>query len=195
MKGPAQPRVGGKVASVCAVPAQGVALLEILVAVLVLSLGLLGLAGLQVTGLRSNHNAYLRTQAALLAYDIADRMRSNVDGATAGDYVVSGPPGAAPSFDCMTNFSGTAETDKCSATEMARVDIYLWYEDLADRLPSGTGSISCADNDPGDTIPCTRGSIHTLTVAWSELEVPDRLSTGPASDQKVDKRHVLEILP
>ncbi len=56
---------------------EGFTLLEILVAVLVLSIGLLGIAGLQVTGLRFNHSAYARTQATLLAYELADRMRAN----------------------------------------------------------------------------------------------------------------------
>jgi len=49
-----------------------------LVAMLVLAIGLLGLAGLQVVGLRNNQSAYLRAQATQLAYDMADRMRTNI---------------------------------------------------------------------------------------------------------------------
>ncbi|THF64666.1 type IV pilus modification protein PilV [Pseudothauera nasutitermitis] len=64
----------------------GSSLLEVLVAMLVLAFGLLGLAGLQATSVRSNHSAYLRTQATLLAYDLADRMRAMQAAVENGDY-------------------------------------------------------------------------------------------------------------
>lgn len=56
--------------------AKGSTLLEVLVSIVVLSIGLLGLAGLQATSMKSNHSAYMRSQATLLAYDLADRMRA-----------------------------------------------------------------------------------------------------------------------
>lgn len=56
---------------------KGFTLLEVLVAMLVLSIGLLGLAGLMASSLRNNHSAYYRTQATWLAYDVIDRMRVN----------------------------------------------------------------------------------------------------------------------
>ena len=59
---------------------RGVSLLEVLITVLVLSVGLLGLAALQATGTKFNHGAYLRTQATALAYEMSDRMRTNIDG-------------------------------------------------------------------------------------------------------------------
>ncbi|HZE18056.1 MAG TPA: type IV pilus modification protein PilV, partial [Mycobacterium sp.] len=58
----------------------GVGLMEVLITVLVLSIGLLGLAGLQATGLRNNHGSLLRTQATMLAADMADRIRANPAG-------------------------------------------------------------------------------------------------------------------
>ena len=64
----------------------GFTLIEILLAVVVLSGGLLGLAGLQLTGLKSNHSAYLRSQATILTLDIADRMRANRISAITGAY-------------------------------------------------------------------------------------------------------------
>ena len=63
---------------------RGFTLLEILVALLVLSIGLLGLAGLQTFSLRNNHSAFLRSQAVVLAYDALDRLRSNRDQAMLG---------------------------------------------------------------------------------------------------------------
>ena len=65
---------------------RGMTLIEVLVAVLVLAIGLLGLAGLQMTGLKSNHSAYLRSQTTLLAYDLTDRMRVNRAAALDGYY-------------------------------------------------------------------------------------------------------------
>jgi len=64
----------------------GFTLLEVLVAVLVLSIGLLGLAGLLASSIRNNQSAYQRTQATWLAYDIVDRMRVNRPAALASDY-------------------------------------------------------------------------------------------------------------
>ena len=58
----------------------GFTLIEVLIAMLVLAVGLLGLAGLQATSLKNNQSAYNRSQATQLAYDMADRMRANVAG-------------------------------------------------------------------------------------------------------------------
>jgi len=65
---------------------RGMTLIEVLVALLVLAIGLLGLAGLQLTGLKANHSAYLRSQATLLAQDITERMRVNRSAALNGSY-------------------------------------------------------------------------------------------------------------
>ncbi len=65
---------------------RGATLIEVLVALLVLSVGLLGLAGLQMTSLQSNQSAYYRSQATVLAYDITDRMRANRTEALNGVY-------------------------------------------------------------------------------------------------------------
>jgi len=61
--------------------ARGFTLVEVLVTVVVISVGLLGIAALQTTSLRSNHESYLRTQATAFADDIIDRIRSNRDDA------------------------------------------------------------------------------------------------------------------
>ena len=65
---------------------KGFSLVEVLVALVLLSVGLLGLAGLQTRGVRDNHGAYLRTQATLCVKDLVDRMRANRPAALAGDY-------------------------------------------------------------------------------------------------------------
>jgi type IV pilus assembly protein PilV len=68
---------------------RGVSLLEVLVAIVVLSIGLLGLAGLQASGMRVGQSSIHRSQAAQLAYDMVDRMRANVANAASYDDAVT----------------------------------------------------------------------------------------------------------
>jgi len=63
---------------------KGFTLIEVLVSMIVLAIGLLGLAGLQMSSLRNNLSAYHRSQATQLAYDMADRMRTNIADAKLG---------------------------------------------------------------------------------------------------------------
>jgi type IV pilus assembly protein PilV len=65
---------------------QGMSLIEMLIAALVLSFGLLGLAGLQAVSLKNNQSAYLRSQATTIGYEILDRMRTDRENAIAGAY-------------------------------------------------------------------------------------------------------------
>ena len=101
---------------------RGFTLLEVLVAVVVLSIGLLGLAGLMASSLKNSHSAYQRTQATWLAYDALDRMRANRPAALAGGYnlALGGTPGG----------SGVAASDLSD-----------WSTALANTLPAGQGSI------------------------------------------------------
>lgn len=128
---------------------RGVGLIDVLVAMVVLSIGLLGLAGLQATGVRYNHGAYLHTQATLQAYDMADRMRANITGVANGDYnSISGV--SAPSRDCAT------APANCNAAEVARYDGYQWNLDNRSLLPSGAGTVS------------RNGALYTIAVTWNE---------------------------
>lgn len=101
----------------------GFTLLEVMVAVVVLSIGLLGLAGLMASSLKNSHSAYLRTQATWFAYDALDRMRANRDVALANGYDLA--LGATP--------GGSA---------LAATDLSEWDAALASTLPKGDGSIA-----------------------------------------------------
>jgi len=102
---------------------RGFSLIEVLVALLVLSIGLLGLAALQVQGLRFNHDALVRTQATNLAYDIVDRMRANR--ANVAAYTAADPGGACNPLAAS-----------------AAMDLTCGYDDLAATLPGGGGVIT-----------------------------------------------------
>ena len=128
----------------------GFTLVEILITVLILSIGLLGLAGLQVSSMKNNHSAYLRTQATLMAYDIIDRMRANPNAVTAGQYEAKGAYTVTTSSTPYT-VSAPTKTDSCLTTggcttqQMANTDINRWRVDLATHLPGGQGVI-CVDS-------------------------------------------------
>ena len=159
---------------------RGFTLIEILVAVLVLAIGLLGLAKLQTFALHSNHSANLRTQATLLSYDITDRMRANratyLD--ASGNYIA--PPAGTTAKKC--EWDGSA-VDTCTATEMAQYDLAHWRTVLADNLPGGTGTV-CLDSTPNDgtdtdndgSIDASEyacdgnGSIYAVKIWWTELD-------------------------
>lgn len=68
---------------------RGVSLIEILVSIVIVCFGLLGVAGLLTTGLKSTQSSQIRTQASFLAYDMADRMRANRQVALNGEYVTA----------------------------------------------------------------------------------------------------------
>lgn len=124
---------------------RGFTLIEVMIAVLVLSIGLLGLAGLQVTALRNNQTAFLRTQAAILSGDIIERMRANQAGVTAGAYDQA--TGAAKAA-CKT-------TSGCGAADMAANDVYEWRQLVRQYLPTPNSTslgeaIVCIDSTPGD---------------------------------------------
>ena len=122
----------------------GFTLLEVMVAMVVLSVGLLSLAGLQVIGLRTGHSSYLRTQATIQSYDIIDRMRANEFGVTNGDYNQPTQVGSAGTED--TNCEAV---NGCSTASMAAHDLFRWNQAIVDVLPGGVGVI-CIDSTPED---------------------------------------------
>ncbi|MEQ1593050.1 MAG: type IV pilus modification protein PilV [Thiobacillaceae bacterium] len=103
----------------------GFTLLEVLVTLLIVSLGLLGIAGIIANSLKSNHGAYFRTQASVLANDIIDRMRADRAEAELATLPYNIAMSAAPSG------SGNPFNDLTS-----------WRTTLAANLPSGNGSVN-----------------------------------------------------
>jgi len=104
--------------------ASGFSLIEVLIAIVILAVGLLGIAGLQVIGLKSNHSSYMRSQATFQIASMFDRMRANRTQALNDAYDIS--LGATP-----------------SGTSLADQDLIAWKNELAVLFPSGDGGIAC----------------------------------------------------
>lgn len=73
-------------------------MVEVMVTIVIMTIGMLGVAGLQLAGMRSNHSAYLRTQATIAAYDLIDRMRVDPN-AFNGEHFKGGSDSGSAAFD------------------------------------------------------------------------------------------------
>ena len=129
----------------------GFSLIEVLITILVVSFGLLGMAALIVSGARSNNIAHYRSIASKQTEDIADRMRANLAGVTAGAYNALTTTIPASS-DCLTN--------TCNAAQVAAYDHAQWNTANFRLLPSGAGTVN--------------GSVaagFVITLMWIEKEM------------------------
>lgn len=133
---------------------RGFTLLEVLVALVVLSVGLLGLTGLQATSLRNNHSAFLRSQATVAINDIMDRMRANRAVAKDGLYALP--------LATTAGSLGTPCVTSCTDTQLRTRDQIEWLE-LVGRLPNGDGSIAMATIN-GDV----DRDLVTVQVRWND---------------------------
>lgn len=148
----------------------GFNLLEVLITLIILAVGLLGLATLQNLGLRLGHESYERTQATILVYDIIDRMRANPMAVTAGNYniALTGAPPALGS-DCGVVV--------CNAADLATYDLSQWLSTISGTpsastpglnrptLIGGQGQIGPV---PGAPVTATGGTLFDITVEWLE---------------------------
>ena len=130
----------------------GFSLIEVLVAVLVVAVGVLGVAGLQLVTMRANTGSMMRTQANEYAYSIIDRMRAN----RGANYQIAMNASAPVAADC----SAAA----CSTDQMAAFDLANWLAQVA-QLPSGDGSVAVAAN------------VVTVTLQWDDDNDPNNALT------------------
>ncbi len=133
----------------------GFTLIEVLIAMLVLAVGLLGLAGLQAYSLRNTQSAYNRSLATELAYDLADRMRANLTEAqkyATSAYITITPPSSATAQASCYSAPG------CSGNIMAQNDLFEWNSAAISSLPSGVVGVTVA------------APIYTITVSWNDWD-------------------------
>lgn len=124
-----------------AIQQRGATLIEVLVAVLLLSFGIVGLAGLQMNGTKFNHGSYLRSQGTALAYDMADRIRANIDACLPG-FPCGYDTALAATFDGnAAQACGLPQGVQATPQDMAAVDINQWKNCLENTLPGGRGLV------------------------------------------------------
>ena len=136
-------------------------MLEVLVALLVLMLGMLAVAGLQSLSISGNHSAYLRSQAIIQAHDMSDRMHANSAGVQEGSYnSISGISDNPPTCLSTSTSADVLAGVECTTAQMAQFDAWEWNTTNALVLPSGLGQVQGPDGS----------GIYTITVSWLENE-------------------------
>lgn len=149
---------------------RGFSLLEVLIALVILSVGLLGIAAMLSSSLKSNDSAYMRTQATVLAYNILDSMRTNLNEVQSSAYNIAiGTPAPGSATACI------GSSANCGPAALATYDLSAWKTALATTLPEGDGSI----------VTTTVGgvTIVTVTVQWNDSRALNSLQasgTAPA---------------
>lgn len=150
----------------------GATLIEVLVAVVLLSFGVVGLAGLQFNGTKFNHSSYLRSQAVSLAYDLSDRVRANLDACQSGGTCAYETPLA-------TGFAGGAACGEAlvaaaDANALAATDVNQWKSCLENALPGGQGLAQVLPSGTAFVDQCstthaaTARDIFVVEVNWSD---------------------------
>lgn len=156
--------------SQCASRQRGVGLIEVLVAVLILSIAFLGVAALQARSLATSNSAMARSLATIASYSILDAMRADVASARAGSYNRTGS--AALAANACPDATGT----------MANVQLGQWCAQLAQGLGAAattTGQVACTDT--GLTADCT------ITITYDD----SRAAIGGGNAQTVATRAML----
>ena len=146
----------------------GVGLIEVLIALVILSIGLLGSSALVLNSLRANDSSTMRGQAAILGNSILDNMRANKLAAIGGSYNTSiGTAVSNPGNNCSST---------CTAAQLATLDVYNWKQALnvaytpAGGLPYGDGGISLNTANGLTTV--------TITVKWDDSRALNAFTPG-----------------
>jgi len=153
----------------------GISLIEVTIAILILSIGALGLASLQITAKRTNHEAMQRTVASSLAFDLIERMRANPsalnDYVTAGVGSVVGALPSEPAKNCLT------QAGACTSAELVAWDLWEWERALngatATRGVTAAGGLL---NPMGCVTIANR--VVTVEIAWQGFENLSVLNVG-----------------
>ena len=131
----------------------GFSLVEVLIALVIMSVGMLGIAGLYVQSLQAGRTSMFRHHAVTLAGDVADRIRANPRAAVAYNHAAN---------DAGTDNNCVAGGIACNIADMAANDIFLWQEQAADTLPGGDVAVVFAAA-VGISPPT-----YQITISWTE---------------------------
>lgn len=142
---------------------RGFSLLEVLIALVVFSIGLLGLAAMMVSAVRGNHQAYHHSQATYVAEAVADGIRANLAAVNSGSYNTGG---------FISTYAGNpcSEGSECTPTQLAERDLQSWAAMAAERLPGGALSLNC--NQRAAPLVSASASFNgtcRILIRWAEV--------------------------
>jgi type IV pilus assembly protein PilV len=158
-------------------------LIEVMVSLVIVAIGLLGIAAMHLHSMQGNSGALLRTQASFIANDIATRMRVNKLAMENNIYAAADYQAA-----CAAQVKPNCTTAQCNSNEIAQTDIADFICAIENELPnSNNTSITCTDIDITDADPCSTGSSHTVSLSWAES------TTAPNADSLADVNQVSTI--
>ncbi len=173
--------------SVAVARSGGFTLVEVLVSLVILAIGLLGIAKLMLFSSHSNDSAYLRSQATALAYEILDDMRANRQEAiNVGTYnTPAAVPAVVPGALCVG--IGSCITP----TQVALYDLYQWGLHL--NANSGVAPPGALPNGQGSVVLVTAASqtTATITVSWDDSVAQNTLNAGAPAQQSIVLETVL----
>lgn len=165
----------------------GVSLIEVMVAVLVLGIGVMGYAALQVKSVQMSEETYSRSQAMSIAQDFVERTRSNPEGIAtykSADQWNSSPL-VMPDKTCLYDASISIDISSCSAAELAEKDIYDTRLAAQSMLSNGTAEFE----------DC--GSVSCISVAWAGTTTADCDQADFSNGNRGDNAHcvVVDFVP
>ena len=133
----------------------GFSMIEVLVTLLIISLALLGTAGLQMYSMRLNQGGQFRTQAVFLVADLAERIEANKPGAVAGNYLTA-------TSSVPVAVSTACVDDPCVPLALAGFDLSQWQNAIAATLPQSSWTVA----HDGPINPIT----YTITIGWVDRQ-------------------------
>ncbi|MFI4967754.1 MAG: type IV pilus modification protein PilV [Gammaproteobacteria bacterium] len=167
----------------------GFSLIEVLIALVILSVGLLGIAAMVSVSLKSKDSSYYHTQALALSSAILDRMRANRDTAIAHGYdtpTYGSVPSGAPGGD---NCSSSA--DNCSETQIAAVDVADWQAEIKATLPPFSTSVPAAGSVA--TVPVGGMTQVSILIRWNDQRANQAVAGSASSVAAAAATAVLTI--
>ena len=175
----------------CAGRNAGFTLLEVLIALIIVSIGLLGVAAMQASTLKNAGSSKYRSAAISLTSDMADRLRANLEGLMEGNMAVNtgyNRPRTTLADAVYNTPNAACRSTGCLPADMALDDLATWQERLATSLPRGTGVV-CIDSGTGGaaTFDGTTinprcdgiGTMFAVKVFW--LDNRSETATGAAT--------------
>jgi type IV pilus assembly protein PilV len=152
---------------------RGFSLLEVLVALVILSIGLLGIAAMQASALSSTHGSQLESMVAIQARSLADAMTANPDywAITSPTFTVSGTAASPTISSNAPAASGSCLNTTCAPVNLAGYDVQQWATQLLTQVPGATATIACAGSAP---VGCS------INIVWTENSAA-ALNSGTAN--------------